>query len=54
MIEICPSAIGDAPFAHINFNSKEHGWSVGYPTTGYEGSHDPVYDQILSTFRFVE
>jgi len=40
--------------SRIIFNTIEYGWTISYPTTDYEGGHDPIYDQILSTFRFVE
>ena len=34
----------------VNHGGKRY--VISYPTLDFQGKHDPVYDQILSTFRF--
>ena len=51
---ICPFSIGDPSYTAIRFNAQGYGWDISYPIDDYERGHDPVYDQILATFRFVE
>lgn len=38
---------------NIRFNKKQYGWTINYPNTDFKGNHDSVYDQILSTFKFI-
>lgn len=40
------------PHTYITLNANDHGWSVMFPNTDYEGNHYKGYDQILSTFKF--
>jgi hypothetical protein len=37
----------------IIFNYQGIGWTISYMNTDFKGSHDPVYDQILATFKFI-
>jgi len=37
----------------IIFNSNGYGWLIDYPAVDYNGNNDPIYDQILSTFKFI-
>lgn len=39
------------PFTRIGFNSKDKGWTITFPNENYEGDHDKIYDEILSTFK---
>jgi hypothetical protein len=50
---VYPYAIGDPASEMTVFNMNGNGWSISLPTD-YKGVHDPVYDQILSTFRFID
>ena len=42
------------PYSYIVFNYQDKGISLSYPHEDFTGNYDPVYDQILSTFRFLE
>lgn len=37
---------------NIALNNGKHGWVFGYPNTDFQGNHENIYDQILSTFKF--
>ena len=45
--------IEERSYSLIIFNYQDRGWRISYPNTDYTGSHDPIYDQILSTFKFL-
>ena len=38
----------------IFFNYKRSGYQIEFLNTDSKGSHDPIYDQILSTFKFLD
>lgn len=40
------------PSTGIYFNYLNYGWGIYYPNINYKGEYDPIYDQILSTFKF--
>ena len=46
--------LGDSPKTYITFTRNGHNWLIYYPNTDYTGKHDPLYDLILSTFKFSE
>lgn len=37
----------------IVFNHEGAGWTISYLNDDFNGTHDPTYDQILSTFKFI-
>lgn len=39
--------------SYIIFNQAQNGWRLGWPNTDFKGNHDSIYDQILSTFKFL-
>lgn len=39
-------------FIFVDHNGVRH--KIEFPNTDYKGTHDKVYDQILSTFKFLE
>jgi eight-cysteine-cluster-containing protein len=38
----------------IYLNYKENGFEIFFPYTDYNDNYDPVYNQMLSTFKFIE
>ena len=42
------------PYTYIIFNHKGKGWNIAFPHSDFKGNYDPTYDQILSSFRFVD
>lgn len=40
------------PYTYIIFNHQSNGWVVAYNYADFSGNHDPLFEQILSTFRF--
>lgn len=41
------------PDTSVYFNYKDYGWMIRHPNTNYQGNHDPFYDKILSTLKFL-
>ena len=37
----------------IFVNHNNRGYDISYPNTDYKGTHEPIYDQILATFKFI-
>lgn len=54
IISASPQNVSGPPLTGIVFNFAGYGWGILYPNIDYEGSHDPIYDQILSTLKFIE
>lgn len=52
-IQLTPELIDGNLGTRIIFNTKGYGWSFNYPAIDYQGNSDPIYDQILSTFKFL-
>ena len=42
------------PSTSILFNRNLKGWLISYNNDDIAGNHDPVYDEIVSTFKFIE
>lgn len=45
---------GLQPYTYLIFNYQEKGWSIAYDHSDFKGSYDPLYDKILSTFKFLD
>lgn len=39
-------------YTELIFNFRNYGWLIFYPNTDLD-KHEPIYDQILSTFKFL-
>lgn len=39
---------------YIILNKVPGGWRFGYPNINFKGEHNIIYDQILSTFKFLD
>lgn len=39
--------------SYINFNQNNFGWNISYPNNNFKGEHNLIFDQILSTFKFL-
>lgn len=48
------SGLEGSPSTSIYFNYSSNGWVIRYPNINYNGEHDSLYDQILSTFKFLD
>lgn len=42
------------PYTYIILNHNNLGWVLAYPHSDFYGNHEGIYDQILSTFRFLD
>lgn len=51
-IQLAPDIIDGNLGINIYFNANGYGWDIHYPALDYQGNNDPIYDQILSTFKF--
>lgn len=43
---------GMQPYTYLVFNYRGKGWLIAYDHLDFKSDYDPIYDQILSTFRF--
>lgn len=51
VVSIAQPAMGGLE-THYNFSYKGKNYEIAFPNDDLSGTHNPVFDQILSTFRF--
>jgi hypothetical protein len=51
-------SVGDGskiiPHSYFSFEKNSLFWTISYTHSDFEGNYNPIYDQILSTFEFIE
>lgn len=52
--EFAHTAIGDEPRTSISFNHNGYGWQINYLNDCEGNPVDPAFNQMLSTFRFLD